>query len=158
MPDLQQAGVSKDARSPSVWRPRRDKRLDFARRHSFTIEQLARLAFAGRTLEARKKKASRWVADQRRRGRIHVVGVVQRRDTGRPEVVHGRRCKQTEVEHEVIVAEFEVLTNIRLERSKKRARTEPDGTGETEGNKVSVEIDNSGKMTVRKQMEAKWKR
>ena len=45
-----------------------------------------------------------------------------------------------------------------MERSKKRARAEPDGTGERDGQRLAIEIDNSGKMTVKKQMTAKWKR
>ena len=156
MSDLPAARVP-DPRSPASWRPRHAERLDFIRRHTCTLDQIERKFFTGRTVATRAKKASRWLSGQRRRGRIAVVGVVQRRDTGRPEIAHGRRCKPTEVEHEVMVCEFEVLTGFRLERSRKRGKTEPDGTGEAYGIPFSLEVDNTGKMT-RKQMQAKWRK
>ena len=39
--------------------------------------------FGGRTLGTRKKKAYRWICKQRKRGRVRVIGVAQRRDTVR---------------------------------------------------------------------------
>ena len=93
----------------------------------------------------------------RRRKKIRVVGVVQRRDTGRPEVVYGRRCKAEDIEHEVMVAEAEILLGSRIERGAKVGKTEADGMLVRDGQRCFIEVDNSGKMTAR-QMQAKWKR
>ena len=106
-------------------------------------------------METRKKKASRFLAKFRHL--IPIVGGVQFEDIGRPTTVYGRRCKPAEVKHEVLVAEFEILTGIRLNRGKKRGRAEPDGTGEKDGQAFSLEVDCSGHMTKR-QMQAKWER
>lgn len=94
----------------------------------------------------------------RKRKRIRMVGLVQRRDTGRPEVVYGRRCPQDELEHEVRVADLELILKTKIIRGVKVGRTEPDGMTIRGGQRCFIEIDNSGKMTVKKQMEAKWKR
>src|SRR5437660_178312 len=85
--------ASMDLRSPGVWRSRHAAIYDFLERHSATVEQIARRFFSGRTMATRKKKANRWLVKQRKRGRIRVVGIVQRRDTGRPEFTYGRRCQ-----------------------------------------------------------------
>jgi len=83
--------------------------------------------------------------------------VVLRRDAGRPEVVYGRRCKLDNLEHEVMVAEFEILIGERLERGVAAGKTIPDGSFTRDGERFHVEVDNSGKMTAR-QMADKWKR
>ena len=93
---------------------------------------------------------------QRKRKKVRAVGVVQRRDTGRPEVVYGRRCKPDEIEHEVRVADFEVILKVRLERGVKVGSAEPDGMATIDGRRCAIEIDNSGKMTA-KQYQQKWK-
>lgn len=153
MQNSQSAGVHPS--SPKSWRPVREARFDFARRHTFTRDQFVRLFFRGGTMETRKKRTSRFLAKHRER--IPVRGAMQRKDTGRPELIYGRKCKPSEAAHEVMVAEFEVLTGIRLERSKKSGRAEPDGTGEKDGVSFSLEVDHSGHMT-KKQMQAKWER
>jgi len=87
-----------------------------------------------------------------------VIGVVQRRDSGRPEIVYGRRCPQDKIEHEVLVAEFALLfMESALSRGAKVGRAEPDGVMVRDGRRCFVEVDNSGKMTAQ-QMAAKWKR
>ncbi len=88
---------------------------------------------------------------------IRVVGVVQRKDTGRPEIAYGRRCKPSEIAHEVNVAELEILLGLRIERGVKIGKAEPDGVSESKGRKFAIELDYSGKMT-QKQMQEKWKR
>lgn len=89
---------------------------------------------------------------------MNVVGIVQRRDTGRPEVVYGRRCKLDQIEHEVRVTDFALLfPDSPISRSAEVGRTEADGVMIRDGQRCYVEVDNSGKMTA-KQMEAKWKR
>src|SRR5687768_9301122 len=98
-----------DLRAPGVWRPKHAAIYEFLRRHSATTEQIARGFFTGRTLATRFKKASRWLVRQRKRRRIQVIGIVQRRDTGRPEIVYGRRCQLDQIEHEVRVADFALL-------------------------------------------------
>jgi hypothetical protein len=109
-------------------------------------------------VEGQKKKAFKWVARQRRRGRVKAVGVVQRRDTGRPEVVYGRRCKPTEIEHEVRVADLALhLRDYPFRRGEKVGRAEPDAVIVMDGHRIAIEVDNSGKMTSR-QMAAKWER
>jgi hypothetical protein len=83
---------------------------------------------------------------------------VQRRDTGRPEIVYGRRCKATEIEHEVRIADLALhFPKYPFERGAKIGRAEPDAVMWIEGNRLAIEVDNSGKMTT-KQMAAKWER
>jgi hypothetical protein len=81
---------------------------------------------------------------------------VQRRDTGRPEIVYGRRCKQDNIEHEVWITEFEVILGCPIQRGVKVGRTESDGFLVREGRNCFVEID-TGTMD-RKQIKGKWKR
>jgi len=89
---------------------------------------------------------------------VKVLGVVQRRDTGRPEVVYGRRCKPTEIEHEVRVADLALhFRDCPFQRGVKVGRAEPDAVMVRDGERVAIEVDNSGKMTA-KQMAAKWER
>jgi len=87
-----------------------------------------------------------------------VRGFVQLRDTGRPAIVYGRPCKEDDLEHEVMVAEVEILLGWRLERGVKVGKTFPDGVAEHRGQRFFLEVDYSGKMTVRKQMPSKWRR
>jgi hypothetical protein len=109
-------------------------------------------------LELQKKKAHKWVARQRRRGRVKVVGIVQRRDTGRPEIVYGKRCKATETEHEVRITDLALhFRDWPFIRGEKVGRAEPDALMVMEGHRVAIEVDNSGKMAAR-QMAAKWER
>lgn len=87
-----------------------------------------------------------------------MIGIVQRRDTGRPEIVYGRRCKQDEIEHEVRITDLALLfKDSPMTRNAKVGRTEADGLMIRDGQRCFIEVDNSGKMTA-KQMEAKWKR
>ncbi len=147
-----------DLRAPGVRRPRHAAIYEFLQRHSATTAQLAERFFTGATLATRKKKASRWIAKQRRRGRVKVVGMVQRRDTGRPEIVCGRSCKQDQIEYEVRVADLALLfRDSPMTRGVKVGRTEADGLMIRDGRRCYIEVDNSGKMTAI-QMKAKWKR
>jgi len=146
-----------DPRAPGIWRPRNAARFDFLERHCCTSEQLARGFFPGRTMETRKKKARRWLGKKRRRGKVRVVGFVQRRDTGRPEIVYGRRVKEDQIEHEVMIAELELIMQSKIFREAKIGNTEADGMMIRDGRKCWIEVDNSGKMTA-KQMQEKWKR
>ena len=147
-----------DSRAPRVWRDRRAAILDFLDRFSATAEQLAQRFFPGGTLETQKRKARRWLEKQRRRKRVRVVGLVQRRETGRPEIVYVRRCPADTIEHEVRVTDFALLfSDCRIVRDAKVGGTEADALMIRGGERCYVEIDNSGKMTA-KQMTAKWKR
>ena len=94
---------------------------------------------------------------QRKRGKVRVIGVVQRRDTGRPEIAYGRPCKPAEIEHEVRVTDLELILKVRIERGVTVGTAEPDGMATIDGRRCAIEIDNSGKMTA-KQMQQKWKR
>jgi hypothetical protein len=86
------------------------------------------------------------------------VGVIQRRETGRPEIVFGRRCQLDQLEHEVRVADLAlVFPDCPIARGVKVGRTEADGMMIRTGRRCYIEVDNSGKMTA-KQMEAKWLR
>ena len=146
-----------DLRSPRIWRPRDAAILAFLKEHPATTEHLAAF-FPGRTLAARRKKAVKWATRQRRRGRLRLVGVVQRKDVGRPEVVYGRPCRRAQLEHELRITDFAVRFPGRpFRRNAKVGTTEADGVLVHDGRTCYVEVDNSGKMTA-KQMEAKWKR
>ena len=94
---------------------------------------------------------------QRKRGKIRVVGIVQRRDTGRPEIAYGRRCKPNDIEHEVRVADLELILKVKIERGVQINGAEPDGAAEIGGRTCYVEVDHSGKMTAG-QMKEKWRR
>lgn len=95
---------------------------------------------------------------QRKRRRISVVGIVQRRDTGRPELAYGRRCPSDQLEHEIRVTDFALLfPKCRIVRDANVGRTVADGLMMLDGRRLFIEIDNSGKMNVR-QLEAKWRR
>src|SRR4051812_19994870 len=122
--------VLRDPRSPAVWRPSNAARFDFARRHTFTADQLARGFFRpgrpGPKMETtRLKRAHRWLAKQLKRGRIKCRGAVQLNDTGRSQLVYGRRAK--DLAHNVTVAEVEVTTGWRIEPDAKVGKTEADG-------------------------------
>jgi hypothetical protein len=129
---------------------------------------VAALFFGGPTVAVRNRKAARWLArhrKRRRRGKVRLNGVVQRRDTGRPEYVYGRWCKRREIEHELLVAELEVLLKVRIERDAEVTardadgevhKTEGDGRAVIQGQACVFEVDQSGKMS-RKQAEKKWR-
>lgn len=89
---------------------------------------------------------------------MRVVGFVQRKDTGRPEAVHGRPCRPSDIEHEVRVADVAVHYRGRpFSRDARVGRTEADGLLIHDGRRCYVEVDNTGHMD-RKQMNAKWQR
>lgn len=146
-----------DPRSPRVWRPRNAALHAFLRQQCATHEHLAAF-FPGRTLAARRKKAAKWAARQRHRGRIRLIGVAQRKDTGRPELVYGRPCRAAQLEHELRVTDFRVWFLDRPFTPRVPVgRTEADGLLIHDGRRCYVEIDNSENMTA-KQMTAKWER
>jgi hypothetical protein len=87
------------------------------------------------------------------------VGIVQRRDTGRPEYAYGRRCHRKEIEHELRVTDLALHFGAwPFVRGAKVGRTEADALMIRDENPWYIEIDNSRKMTVRKQMQKKWER
>lgn len=87
-----------------------------------------------------------------------MIGVVQRRDTGRPELVYGRRCKQDQIEHEVRITDLALcFPDCPFTPSANVGRTQADALMVRDGKRCFIEVDNSGKMTM-KQMEAKWQR
>ncbi len=82
--------------------------------------------------------------------------MIQRKDEGRPEIVYGRRCKQDNVEHEVMVAELEVLLCTRIERKAKAGTTHADGRSVIHGRSCFIEVDRA--TMGRRSMQAKWRR
>src|SRR2546421_110002 len=101
--------IGGDLRSPRVWRVRDGGIYDFLDEHVATTAQLAERFFTGGTLETRKKKASRWVAKRRRLGRLEIAGIVQRRESGRPEIVYGKKTRDIQLEHDIRITD---LANI----------------------------------------------
>src|SRR5438309_405607 len=91
-----------------------------------TTDQVARRFFAGATAETGRKKANRWLCRQRKRRRVRLRGMVVLNGTGRPELVYGQRCKEDELEHEVLVTELELLIG-RFERRVKLGKAVTDG-------------------------------
>ena len=133
-----------DLRSPRVWRPKHAAIHDFLTRHSATTEQIARRFFTGKTLATRRKKARRWIAKQRRRGKLRVIGPVQRRDTGRPEMVYGRACKLDQIEHEVRITDLALIfQDSPFVRDAKVGRTEADALMTRDGKRCYIELDNT---------------
>lgn len=80
---------------------------------------------------------------------MKVVGVVQRKDTGRPEIAYGRNCPGDKIEHEVLFAELELLLGFPIERGVKVNKAEPDGSVMIDGRTCLIEFDHSGKMNAR---------
>ena len=78
------------------------------------------------------------------------------RDTGRPQLVYGKRCKDDEIEHEIFITEFELLIAGTLQRNVPIGKTTADGMFIREGTRFFVEVDNET-MTP-KQMREKWVR
>ena len=141
---------------PDDWRGRRTAIFAFL---ALFVASTAHLVewFPGRTMATRKKKTSRWIVKQRKKKRIRLRGVVQRRETGRPELCYGRRCREVELEHEVRITDFALLfRDCVFERGVKIGRAEPDAVMVKDGHTCAVEIDNTGHVD-RKQMKAKWK-
>lgn len=70
--------------------------------------------------------------------------------------MYGRRCKQTEIEHEVRITDFAVhYDGHPFTRDAKVGKTTADGLLTIDGQKCWVEIDNTGHMDKR-QIESKW--
>jgi hypothetical protein len=83
---------------------------------------------------------------------------VQRRESGRPEIVYGLRCQQDQIEHEVRITDLALFfLDCPFTRGVKVGRTEADAMMIRDGKRCYIEVDNSGKMTAN-QMAAKWKR
>lgn len=76
--------------------------------------------------------------------------------TGRPEVVYGKPCKQSELEHEVLITEAELRLNVRFLRNVSVGKTVADGFFARNGDRFFVEIDNHTMSP--KQMREKWVR
>ncbi len=106
-----------DPKPPGILRDRRASIREFLETRNATVEQIARRFFPSNSPETARKKASRWLAKQRRRKRVRVRGIVILNATGRPELVYGRRCKEDQIEHEVRITEAELRLGIRLTRN-----------------------------------------
>ncbi|MFL5328602.1 MAG: hypothetical protein ACJ8C4_06775 [Gemmataceae bacterium] len=81
-------------------------------------------------------------------------GVVLLRGHGRSELVFGQPCKESELEHEVLVTEAELLLGP-LERGVRVGRAIADGLLTRGKNRFYVEVDNHTLTT--KQMREKWR-
>jgi hypothetical protein len=145
-----------DLRLPANWRKRDADVFADLRDLSVCSAHLAH-RFGGRSLAAKRKKAAAWLCRQRRRGRVRVVGVIQRRDTGRPEVMYGRRVAQVELDHEAHVSDVRFhFRSWPFSRDARVGKTTSDGVLTIDGRRCYLEID-MGTMT-RKQMQKKWNR
>ena len=82
------------------------------------------------------------------RGLVHLKGC------GRPAIVYGKKCKQEDLEHEVMVTEAELLLG-KFQRRAKVGKAIPDGLLIRNGKRFFIEVDNHTMTT--KQMEEKWK-
>lgn len=102
------------------------------------------------------KRTQRWLAKATRRRRVACVGVTQGY-TGRPALVFGRRCRMEDVDHQVSIAEFELVTGHRVEPDAAVGDTFADGVTTIDGRTCYLEVDESGKLTAR-QYEAKFAR
>ncbi len=105
-------------------------------------------------METGRKKASRWLVRMRKRKKVKAVCMVQRRETGRPEVCYGRRPREGEELHQVHVTDAELLLGHRIETGVTLGKARPDGLARIGGRECAVEVDNS--RMSRKQMRAKW--
>ena len=76
-------------------------------------------------------------------------------ETGRPEMVYGKRSKECELEHEVLITEAEILLG-KIERNVRVGKTTADGMWIREGTRFYIEADNES--MGGKQMREKWVR
>ena len=138
--------------------PSRSERVrDFLRRHTALTGQIARGFFAGGSLESEtaRKKASRWLVKNRKRGSIHVAGWLLLRESGRPEIAYGRRCRPDELAHEVGVAEVQLhFSDCPFDRGEAVGETEADAAFTLDGERMYLEVDWSQNMS-RLQMKEK---
>jgi hypothetical protein len=74
--------------------------------------------------------------------------------TGRPENAYGKRCKVEEIEHEILITEFEILMEADVRRNVPIRKTIADGMMVRDGHRFYVEVDNET-MSL-KQMKEKW--
>lgn len=97
---------------------------------------------------------------QRKRKRIRIAGVIQRKDTGRPEYVltsYGRRVRDDELEHEILITEFTLLfRDWTFDRWVKVENAEPDLVMTKDGVRCYVEVERSSKSA--KQLKAKFEK
>src|SRR5947208_1599295 len=107
--DLQPPGVHPDAGRRRAdgggWRGRRAERLAFLALFAATNSQLTDRFFrvGGGTVGSARRRCSRWLTTQVRRGRVKRVGVVQRNEVGRPETLYtaaGNRIRDDEWDHQ----------------------------------------------------------
>lgn len=88
-----------------------------------------------------------------------MIGVVQRRETGRPEHAYSqRRCPPDEIEHELRVTDVALhFADAPPSRGETVNRATPDLILRIAGRRCYVEVDNSQKMTAQ-MMKLKWER
>lgn len=75
-------------------------------------------------------------------------------ETGRPELVYGKRCKPDEIDHEVLITEFELLVGATMQRNVSAGKAIADGMFVRDGIRFFVEVDNE--TMTSKQMREKW--
>jgi len=131
-----------DLQPERVSRARRAVIREFLETRNATVKQIARRFFPGKTPETARKKASRWLCKERRRKRVRARGVVTLNATGRPEVVNGRRCKEEELEHEVLITEAELALDARFTRNVAVGKTIADASFVRNGDRFYIEVDN----------------
>ena len=139
-----------------VSKARRAAIREYLQSRNATIGQIARRFFASDTPETSRKKASRWLCKERQRKRVRVRGVVHLNVSGRPEIVYGRRCKEDQLEHEVLVTEAELLLGGHFTRNVAIGKTVADALLVQDGTRFYIEVDNET-MSGR-QMREKWNR
>lgn len=76
--------------------------------------------------------------------------------TGRPELVYGKRSKEDEIEHEVLITEAELLVGGSFQRNVPVGKTIADAMLIRDGVRLYVEVDNESMPA--KQMREKWVR
>ena len=133
---------------------RADELRDFLDARNATTDQLRRRLVPGKTPETGRKLVNRLLCRERRRKRVRVRGVVLLNGTGRPELVYGQKCREEELEHEVLATELELILG-RFERRVRVGKAVADGMLVKGGRRFAIEVDNHT-MTA-KQMREKWK-
>ena len=63
------------------------------------------------------------------------------KETGRPELVYGKRSKEDEIEHEVLITEAEIFLGT-FQRNVRVGKTTADGLLIREGTRFYIEVDN----------------
>ena len=139
-----------------ISKTRRADIREFLAIRNATTGQITRRFFPGESMATARKRACRFLAKERKRGRVRLEGMILMSETGRPELVYGKPSKGSDLEHEVLITEVELSLNELFQRNVPVGKTIADGMLIRKDAKLFIEVDNET-MSI-PQMREKWQR